>query len=648
MFRPATIPVWIVLVATWASPVQAQSLRILGPQGLASPDGFLVALRRSGSDGRSVPLSAPRLTATGATVRPLVSPPPLARYLLVPDPGAREVVLTASDEGLKAAAHVALGPPAAKVELTLDPPSPVKNRDRSAELTVRLLRPDGSPDLDSAPPVLQPNVGTIEDVRVAAPGIYRARYVLPTTRYPEVAIIVAFSAWPHPQSIHGAFGSVRVPLASAIELPGETERDANFSIAIAGVTYGPVRSGADGRFRIPVVVPPGYGVGLGTSVDRLGNRRRNPIDLMLPPTNQLACVMNPTRLPADGVSRARVLCATSDPYGKVVTQAKVLLTARRGSLAKPRSVEAGILEWIYTAPRTLSAEPDLVIAQMRQGKNSSRGELKLELVQGPAAELSLRAPRTDVHHGGQLPLSLTVTDALGRPRPNAVVQVAASAPGESTPPREAAPGAVETTWSPPPDGPFRKADLWARAFGPTGSAPAKLLTWAEGGALFAAVTDLAGLPVPTQTLVLDRGEVTTGDDGTARLGELADGVVRVRHKDWRGLTETVHVLDGGKVVFPAGSPPGARAAKLAVELGPPVPVNVRVAVLGREVTYWVEDPKGALLFGRKVEVFLSGGTRGPSAARDGKTTFSVLLDEPITVSIADVETGVTALAEVRP
>ncbi len=53
------------------------------------------------------------------------------------------------------------------------------------------------------------------------PGTYRARYVLPSTNYPEVAILVALSAWPHPQSIHGAYGTMLVPLAAAVDLPGD-------------------------------------------------------------------------------------------------------------------------------------------------------------------------------------------------------------------------------------------------------------------------------------------------------------------------------------------------------------------------------------------------------------------------------------------
>ena len=117
----------------------------------------------------------------------------------------------------------------------------MKGRDKEAALTVRLLRPDGTPDDSGAPPVVRANVGRVEALARTGPGTYRARYVLPSTNYPEVAILVALSAWPHPQSIYGAYGKMLVPLAAAVDLPGGTEPDAQIAITIAGQD---VRAGA--------------------------------------------------------------------------------------------------------------------------------------------------------------------------------------------------------------------------------------------------------------------------------------------------------------------------------------------------------------------------------------------------------------------
>ena len=629
-----------------ATAASAQTLEVLGPAGPVAPDGFSVAVLKRGADGVPLPLASPHAVASGARLSPVTSRPPLATFRVFPEAGASEVRVQATEGGLKAEARFAVGPPAARVELQLVPPSLVKGRDTSAELTIRLRRPDGTPDTDSSPPVLRANVGTLAELQPVGAGVYRARYLLPDTRYPEVVIIAAFSAWPHPQSVHGAFGQLRVPLAAAIELPGRVEPHGRLSMEIAGVTYGPVEAGADGRVSLPVVVPPGHRYGTGTATDRLGNKRVGQVDLMLPPTDQLACVHNPTYLPADGVSHARVLCATSDPTGKPVASASVKLSALKGKLSGPRALEGGMLEWIYTSPSISPGGGDVLAAVWKTAGRVSQDELKVELVQGPAATFSLEVGERLVHYGGELPVEVHVKDGLGRPCPGARLELAATV-GTFSAPQETAPGRQVVVWTPPAGGQAAEAELSLRATGPQGVDPARLLVWAREGELRAGVADLAGRPVPGQKLRVGGVELLTGEDGTVGLGPLRPGQVEVRHAQWPGLREVVHVLEGG-LIFPEAPPLGTSVARLSVALAPPVPVNVRVQVTGHQVTYWVEDPKGKVLPEREVAVTLSGGSRGGSQVKKGRTSFTVTAAEPVTVSVADVQTGVTALAEVRP
>ncbi len=626
----------------------APRLELLGPSGASSPDGFVLAVRQVDDAGQSLPLSALEIKAEGADLMPGPPEPGLSTYVVAPKPGARQVRIAARAGAAQASEIFSLGPPAARVALHLEPAAPVKNRDQGATLTVRMLKPDGSIDPDSAPPVLRANVGEISALEPLRPGEYRARYQLPSTRYPEVAVIVALSAWPHPQSVHGVFGAVRVPLASAIELPGQTEPNATMSITIAGQTYGPVQAAADGRFRLPVVVPPGYGTGIGTAVDRVGNRRTSPIDLMLPPTDQLACVMNPTRLPADGVSRARVLCATSDPFGKVLAHAKVQLSAKSGALSAPRPREDGIIEWLYTAPRALGDGGDELIATSKQGRVTSREALRVELVQGPVARLELNVRDELVHHGGSTELRVRALDALGRPRSGVLWQPGASVGALTSAGPSDAPGAQVLRLQIPAAGDEKASRVRVRALGPLGLDPARLTVFRRGGETLVAVTDLAGLPVPRQPLRVNGVPVTTGDDGAAPVTANAQGLIDVRHAQWPGLAATAYLFDGGARLFPKGSPAGAVEVEAVVPLAPPAPVNVRVAVEGRTVRYWAESLDGAPLPDRQLVVALSSGTPGPVRREAGRYVFEAQVNEPATISIADQATGVTALAEVRP
>ncbi len=611
-----------------------------------APDGFPVAVVRKDASGTPVPVGALALVAEGAELREGSEQPPLRTFVVVPRPGARDVVVRASVDGLEARARYALGPPATEVRLALEPPAPVKGRDKEAMLTVRLLRPDGTEDDSGAPPVVRASIGRVEGLERTGPGTYRARYVLPDTRYPEVAILVAFSAWPSPQSIQGAYGRVLVPLAATVTLPGTTEPDAQLSIDIAGQSFGPVAAGPDGRFRLPIVVPPGHRFGQGRVVDRVGNVRRMPIDLMLPPTDGLACVLQPQRLPADGASRARLLCATSDPLGRPVEDARVTAQARHGTLTGPTRTAGGLLEWRYTAPRALAADERIDAAWPQRG-TGSREELALQLVQGPVAEAGLSVADVLVHHGARTDVEVTARDAFGRPRPGAVVEPRAPV-GTFSPLAESPPGTFRGTWAPPASGEAAEVTLRARAWGPAGSEPARISVWREGGALYAGVSDLAGLPVPLQPLRVDGQPVVTGADGTVRLGPLRPGTLEVAHGVWPGLARTVHVLGVDGPVYPLEAPLVPDTVSQTVRLAPEVPVNVRLKVEGTRVTYWVEDARGQVLQGRRVHVALSGGERVDEAVRDGRTSFTVRASGPVGVSVADVSTGVTALAEVRP
>ena len=233
-----------------------------------------------------------------------------------PGRGAGTVVLRARAGALQAEARYAIGPPAAGVTLALEPAEPVKGRDKEAVLTVRLLRPDGTPDDSGAPPVVRVNVGP----RGGA-GSHRARDVPGPVRvahdelsggsHPRGALRVAASAVhlrrvrQDPRPAGGGGGSAGRDGAATRRSPSPSPGRRMAQRSPAGM------AASTCRWSCRPEIPSGRG-GWWT---RAGNVERKPINLGLPPTDGLACVLNPSRLPADGVSHARLLCAASDPLG---------------------------------------------------------------------------------------------------------------------------------------------------------------------------------------------------------------------------------------------------------------------------------------------------------------------------------------------
>jgi hypothetical protein len=534
----------------------------------------------------------------------------------------RSAVLLVSLLGLASSASAQT---ASTVTLGLTPPSPVKGRDTTALLEITI----GGVD-QPAPPVLRANVGAFDAVERVGPSKFRVRYVLPTTRFPEVAIIVAFAPWPHPQSVQGAFGVLRVPIASAVEVPGKAEPGAEVLLTLAETTFGPVKAAADGAFRLPVVVPPGYGIAKTNTKDRVGNKRSSTIDLMLPPTDQLACVVTPTHLPADGVSKARVLCASSDRFGAPTKGARIAWTGGRGNFSFPRELGDGVQEWTWTSPRELGTGVERMVASWKQGAVQSTEELSVGLSQGPVRKLEVSPEDPLVHRGGVWRARAIATDVLGRPLAGVVVSMpgmAAATTGEK--------GEVALSWNVSMAESLGPRMTTLTAAGPMGREPARLQAWKTDGGVGVLVSDLSGLPVPAQKVQAGGVVVTTAEDGVTELHPGVE-VAEVHHLEWPGLRVW---LDGGL----EPSRPNVSVVQ-PVTIGPALPVNVRALVGAGTLTWWVEAPDGTVLDDRSVDLRTPAGVR--RVRSHGRT------QEPLVttglVSVTDVETRITAVVEAAP
>lgn len=504
------------------------------------------------------------------------------------------------------------------VSLELSPREPVKGRDTEATLQISLAGVDRP-----APPVLRANVGVIDRVERTGPGRYRARYVLPPTRAPEVAIIVAFAPWPSPQSVEGSLGVLRVPMASSVEVPGRAEPNAEVRIKLGDETFGPVRTQGDGSFRLPVVVHPGYGIATTTTVDRVGNKRTSKLDLMLPRVDQLACVATPTTLPADGVSKARVLCASSDTFGAPTRGAKIQWKGGRGAWSAARELGDGVQEWTWTAPRELGSGVERLLASWKQGAVDSSEELTFALSQGPVRQLEVLEDDRVAHQGGGWSVKVRTRDQLGR----ALGGVVLTAAGFTTSTTDAD-GEAVLQWRVPASEPLGEKSIELVAIGPMGREPARLTALAGSRVQ---VVDLSGLPVAGQKLTAGASTLVTGADGVAIV---PDGVREVAHLEWPGLRAS---LDGAKTEA------AFVRASVKVLVTPAPPVNIRVARAREAFEWWLETADGVFADGRAVEIRSAKGSRRVVSAGRSREPYDSGL-----VTITDVTSRVSAVVEVGP
>jgi hypothetical protein len=579
---------------------------ILAPPWPLSPDGEVVAVRGG----------AP-LSAEGAALE-AVGP---GLFRVVPSAGAARVHLAAGD----ARAEVAVEPPPGTVEVTVRPPALVKGRDARAEVEIAVRRADGTLGADAEAPVLTVSGGRVQELAPAGPGRYRGVFVPAAARHPEVAVLLALvprcPLCPTPRAV----GRALVPLAAAIDLPGEAAPGTRTSLVVAGQAFGPATADARGRFAVPIVVPPGARWGEATTVDPLGNRKTKRVDLALPEVDLLACAAWPRTIPADGRSEASIWCVASTDAGEPASEARIPIASSAGAVGRLSPVAGGLQQARLRAPRGGGGREAVLRATFPGGGATSVEEVRVGLATGGPAELTASVDREPVPQGAAVPAETQVRDARGDVLGRAAAPAGAEV-GFVTPERF-----VARTSGTSQDAPL----VFALA---PGAAASTLALWHDGTAWRAAARTVDARPAAGVPLRFGGGATATTDargeatSAGATPSESVTGPGNLRAAGWAGISPPPEPFELARTV--------------AVALRPPSAVDVRAEVAGGTVRWRVEDPEGRPLPGRRVVLRADGVVLGP-AEREGDGGRAAIRSGAGRVAVIDGETGVAALVEVR-
>jgi len=304
--------------------------------------------------------------------------------------------------------------PVGRVEVRARPDSLLAGEGQQSRLKISVFDSEDN-SLSGVPLEITTNVGQVNPPEETGDGKYEAVFLPPDDPFPQVASIMVAN----PRSARldrVAVGRAVIPITARIELPGKTARGTSMEMTVAGRKFGPVRADEKGEFKIPILVPPGYGRGKATSIDRVGNRKSRWVDLFLPETNQLSLWAYPRELRANGNSRARLLATTIDRYGAVADVGGVGIKADKGSVGRPRRISRGLFEAYYTAPGSVGEGFDLVHVTFPGGGSKSRAQVRIHLLPGPAARISLDVPESLPADGKtQRQMLVRVEDAHGNP-----------------------------------------------------------------------------------------------------------------------------------------------------------------------------------------------------------------------------------------
>jgi hypothetical protein len=299
--------------------------------------------------------------------------------------------------------------PAGKLSASALPKQLLAEENRQATIFIQVTNADGNPAQSQIIEATS-NIGALGPITEIGKGEYRTTFYAPEDPYPQVAILaVANPSAARMDRIAAA--RIVIPIAAQVSVPGKTKPKTRMEIQVAGKTFGPVIADATGDFKVPILVPPGYGKAQATSVDAVGNKKSQPINLYLPETNQLGIWSYPKTLTADGKSRSRLLVTTIDPFGLPSNVGKVIIKARLGKVSDLKPLSVGLFESIYIAP--VQAGTDLIEVTFPQGGKKSIAKVEIVLLPGPAEKMRLSLPEL-LPADGATPASVSVEAKDGR------------------------------------------------------------------------------------------------------------------------------------------------------------------------------------------------------------------------------------------
>jgi hypothetical protein len=301
-------------------------------------------------------------------------------------------------------------PPAREsaVILSLAESSPVLGVHQETELRIEVTSP---PPGELPFPRIMCNAGRVEDVVREGPASFSARYLLPSSRFPHVALmVVEFPALAARAALPWR-AVMGVSLRAAAIPAFRTDPGAQVTLHIGDKEYGPEPAGSDGIVHIPVVVPPGIAFGLARSVNRHGRASEQMLDLKIPPGPRLLLAAPPT-LAAGSVAEVRAFAV--EPSGRLADGRTIVL---RSSALRPHPLGSrgpGEAAFLVRAPSVLH-ERSLRLEALVQGEPNTAVSADVALVPAPAARLDLQpeAPVLRASPDASLRVFIAAADAFG-------------------------------------------------------------------------------------------------------------------------------------------------------------------------------------------------------------------------------------------
>ncbi len=296
----------------------------------------------------------------------------------------------------------------------------VLGKTQSATVIIGVDEPPGTAD---RPLRLAVNIGAFSDPVRIGPGRYRATYVPPPERYPQVALVAVWRE----TGPDARIDFLRIPLFGTTAVPVRGKPGAQVTIATPFQTFGPVPIDRKGSARVPIVVPPNVRDVQVTVVEPGGVATRKTVALEVPHYNRLTAALVPYAVMADGKDQVR-LHVFYDLDGGARAPEKVTVRATTGAATFERTMQGRYLYQYVPPPGTDAAEVKFAVTI--DGDLSARARTAVRLGLPAPAKVVVKPPTQAVAAGSgkAQTVSILVLSAEGLGLPAKVDVVANGVP----------------------------------------------------------------------------------------------------------------------------------------------------------------------------------------------------------------------------
>jgi len=314
--------------------------------------------------------------------------------------------MTAARTSRALAALLLVAPGAARAaSISIEGGAIVLGKTESSPVTIRV---DEAPGTEDRPLRLSVNVGSFSEPVRVGPGRYKAVYVPPPTRYPQVALAAVWRE----TGPDARIDFLRFPLFGLTRIPVSAKAGAEVRARIGFDSFGPVTADRRGAAEIPVTVGPDVHEAQVAIKDRSGASVTKTVPIEVPPYNRLTAALVPHAVVADGQSWVR-LEVLYDLGGADVPPDRIQVRPSVGTAAF-QSAGRGRYVYRYVPPIDTTAAA-VAFSMSVQGDPVARAATRLTIGLPPPARVLVRAPVRPLAAGSpeSSVLGVVVMDAAG-------------------------------------------------------------------------------------------------------------------------------------------------------------------------------------------------------------------------------------------